>query len=104
MELGLANKVAMITGGSQGIGLAVAEGLAAEGVHLVLTARNEQLLAETAQQIGGKYGVEVLGFPADVSTVADIDRILQATEKRFGGVDILINNAGIGSGETVMNA
>jgi NAD(P)-dependent dehydrogenase (short-subunit alcohol dehydrogenase family) len=104
MDLGLANKIALITGGSQGIGLAVAEGLAAEGVHLVLTARNGQLLAKTAQQIGGKYGVEVLGLPADVSTMADIDRIVQAAEKRFGGLDILINNAGIGSGETVMDA
>jgi NAD(P)-dependent dehydrogenase (short-subunit alcohol dehydrogenase family) len=104
MDLGLTNKVALITGGSTGIGLAVATGLAAEGVHLVLVARNGHQLADGANQIREKFSIEVLEVPADLSRAEDIDRVVQEAEKRFGGVDILINNAGIGSDETVMNA
>jgi 3-oxoacyl-[acyl-carrier protein] reductase len=104
MELGLRNKVALITGGSMGIGLAVAEALAVEGVHLVLCARNTKLLAEQADRIHGKYGVQALGIPADLSQASHISRLVQETDKQFGGLDILINNAGIGSNETVMSA
>ena len=104
MDLGLTNKIALITGGSMGIGLAVAAGLAAESVQLVLCARGGQRLAEGAKQIRAKYAVDVLEVEADVSKAEDIDRVVQEAEKRFGGVDILINNAGIGSDETVMNA
>jgi NAD(P)-dependent dehydrogenase (short-subunit alcohol dehydrogenase family) len=104
MNLGLHGKVALITGGSQGIGLAVAEGLAAEGVKAALTARSADQLAAGAAGIRQKYGVDVLEIPADVSRADEIERVVRAVEQHFGGVDILINNAGIGSGETVMNA
>jgi 3-oxoacyl-[acyl-carrier protein] reductase len=104
MDLGLSNKIALITGGSMGIGLAVGAGLAAEGVHLVLCARDGQRLAEGARQIREKYAVDVLESVADVSRAEEIDRVLHEVQTRFGGVDILINNAGIGSAETVMNA
>lgn len=61
MDLGVKDKVAVITGGSVGIGLAVAEGLAQEGVHLVLCARNEECLLEEVNRIKEKFGVQVSG-------------------------------------------
>jgi 3-oxoacyl-[acyl-carrier protein] reductase len=104
MDLGLKGKIALITGGSQGIGLAVAEGLAAEGVNVTLTARSADQLAKGAAGIRQKYGVDVLEIPADVARAEDIERMVKAVDEHFGGADILINNAGIGSDETVMNA
>ena len=104
MDLGLKDKVAAITGGSVGIGLAVAEGLAKEGVHLALCARNEARLRERTQELASKYGVQVIGVPADVSKAEDIANFVKEIEKTFGGADILINNAGTGSNETIMDA
>ena len=101
MDLELKDKVAVITGGSIGIGLAVAEGLALEGVHVVLIARDGDRVAERAAEIGTKYGVKAIGIAADVSKADDIARALAEIEKAFGGVDILINNAGTGSNETI---
>ena len=72
MDLGLKDKVAVVTGGSVGIGLAIAEGLAQEGVHLVLCARNADRLTAKASEIHDKYGVRVLGVQTDVSRAADI--------------------------------
>lgn len=104
MDLGLKDKVAVITGGSVGIGLAVAEGLAQEGAHIAICARNEERLNEAVKQIQSKADVNVLGVKTDVSKVANIDNLRAQVEQEFGGVDILINNAGTGSEETVMNA
>jgi NAD(P)-dependent dehydrogenase (short-subunit alcohol dehydrogenase family) len=81
MEMHLKGKVAIVTGGSVGIGLAVAQGLAKEGVHLVLCARNGERVAAEAATIARELAGQV-----------------------FGGVDILINNAGTGSNETIMDA
>ncbi len=67
MDLGLREKVAVITGGSVGIGLAVAEALAAEGVHLILCARQEQRLAKEAQRIARQFGVKTVGASPDFS-------------------------------------
>ncbi len=104
MDLELAGKRTLITGGTVGIGLAVAEGLAAEGVHLVLCARNEQRLKEQIERIGKKYNVEIDGIRADVSISLDIDEIITFVKDQFGQLDILINNAGAGSNETIANA
>ncbi len=104
MELGLKDKVAAITGGSIGIGLAVAEGLAQEGVHLALCARNEARVVEAATQISDKYGVKAIGVKADVSQTDDIAHFVTQIEETLGGVDILINNAGTGSRETILEA
>lgn len=104
MDLGLKNKVAAITGGSAGIGLAVAQGLAAEGVHLALCARDGERLAQVVQAIRDEFGVRVIGVPADVGSASQIDIFVAAIKHEFGGADILINNAGTGSEETVMNA
>src|SRR5262245_33000453 len=104
MDLGLRDKVAVITGGSIGIGLAIAEGLAQEGVHLELCDRDESRVVEKAKAIGSQYGVKTVGIKADVSKTEDLDRFLGEINTTFGGADILINNAGTGSGETVMDA
>lgn len=104
MDLGLEGKVAVITGGSVGIGLAVAQGLAQEGVNLVLCARNEKRLLAVAEQIEKDCGVQSLGVKTDVSKAQDIERLASQVKERFGGVDILINNAGTGSAEKIMDA
>jgi len=104
MDLGLRDKVAAITGGSIGIGLAVARGLAAEGVHLALCARDAERAEWVAQRIRDEYGVRAIGVAADVSRAADVDRAVVVIEQEYGGVDLLINNAGTGSEETILNA
>jgi NAD(P)-dependent dehydrogenase (short-subunit alcohol dehydrogenase family) len=104
MDLGLEGKVAVITGGSVGIGLAVAQALAAEGAHLVLVARDEARVKEKAREIAAQHGVQALGIAADVAAAAGADKVLGGVEKAFGGADILINNAGTGSNETIADA
>jgi 3-oxoacyl-[acyl-carrier protein] reductase len=104
MDLDLKDKVAVITGGSVGIGLAVAQGLAKEGVQLLLCARDEARVVEAAREIGARYGVKAVGVAADVSKSEDISRVLAAVEEIFGGADLLINNAGTGSNETILEA
>lgn len=104
MDLGLKDQIALITGGSVGIGLAVAKGLAAEGVHLILCARDEERVVNEAKQIAIEFGVRTLGVAADVTKVEDVDRLIAATQAEFGAVDILINNAGTGSNEKIMTA
>jgi NAD(P)-dependent dehydrogenase (short-subunit alcohol dehydrogenase family) len=104
MDLKLKGKVAVITGGSVGIGLAVAEGLAAEGVNLALCARNGERLREQGERIQQVTGVRVLTIPADVTKPADIAALSQQVERELGGADILINNAGTGSEEKIMDA
>ena len=80
MDLGLKGQVALITGGSVGIGLAVAKGLAAEGVNLVLCARNEARVVQEAQQITSEYGVKALGMSTDVTRAEEIDRLVKDAE------------------------
>lgn len=104
MDLGLKDKIAVITGGSVGIGLAVAEGLAKEGVHLLICGRNKDRVINAAQGIAKEYDVNAIGIRADVTNTEDIASFIPAIEKHFDGVDILINNAGTGSREKVMDA
>lgn len=104
MDLGLKDQIAVITGGSVGIGLAVAQGLAQEGVHVVLCARDEKRVVEEANKIQEEFGVKTLGVPADVTKGADIDNLVTKIDQVFGGADILINNAGTGSNEKIMDA
>src|ERR1700760_1653249 len=104
MDLELKDKVAVITGGSVGIGLAVAEGLAAEGVNLVLVARGADRVKAEAARVADKFKVRAVGVEADVANTAGVDAVVKAAETEFGGADILINNAGTGSNETIMEA
>jgi 3-oxoacyl-[acyl-carrier protein] reductase len=94
MDLGLKDKVALVAAGSRGLGRAVAEELAAEGASLVLCAREPQTLAETAAAIADSSGAHVLAVPADVKSVSDIARLVEAGNERFGRIDILVTNAG----------
>ena len=80
MDLELKDKIAVVTGGSVGIGLAVAEALAQEGVHLALCARDEERLVSRAKDIHEKYGVKAIGVKTDVSQADDTARF--AAESR----------------------
>lgn len=104
MDLGLKGKVAVVTGGSVGIGLSVAHALAEEGVNLVLCARDEARLLERAREIESKHRVKAVGIAADVSDARAVQQLLDGVEAAFGGADILINNAGTGSNETIADA
>jgi NAD(P)-dependent dehydrogenase (short-subunit alcohol dehydrogenase family) len=104
VDLGLRDKVAVITGGSIGIGLAVAKGLAAEGAHIAISARNADRLAAAQAEIAGASKVRVITVPCDLATAEGVNALVGAIETEFGGADILVNNAGSGSNETIMNA
>ena len=94
MDLGLKNKVALVAAASRGLGRAVAEELAAEGASLVLCARDQQVLVETAAAIAERSNAHVLAIPADVTNAADIKRVVDGGIERFGRIDILVTNAG----------
>src|SRR5688572_17253647 len=104
MDLGLGGKVAAITGASVGIGLGVAEALAREGAHLVMAARGGERLETEAKRIAAEFGVRAVAVACDVATVEGADALISAARSEFGGADILINNAGTGSNETIMEA
>ena len=98
MDLGLAGKVALVTGGSKGIGAAICASLAQEGVRVALCARTTEEVERTAHAIATATGSETLGLTADVTRREDIDRVVARTVERFGGVDILVSNAGVPGG------
>ena len=87
------NKVAIVTGGGSGIGLEAAKRLRAEGASVLLNGRDEAKLRAAAEELGASDRVSI--FAADVAKVATGAALVEAAEKRFGGVDILINNAGV---------
>jgi 3-oxoacyl-[acyl-carrier protein] reductase len=103
MDMNLRGKVAVITGGSIGIGLAIAHALAEEGVDIVMAARQADRLKDEADKVAQKHGVRTTPVPCDVSTAAGCDALIAATEA-LGGTDLLINNAGSGSNETILEA
>ncbi len=103
MDLGLRGKIAVVTGGSIGIGLAVAEGLAAEGCDVVIAARDKARADAAAADVAGAHGVRTLAVGCDVATAEGCQHLVEATAA-FGGADILINNAGTGSNETIQDA
>jgi len=88
--MNLRNAVALITGGSSGIGRAVAQSLAASGARVAITGRDERRLAEAARSLGAQP------IRADVTREADVDRTYREVLEKFGDLDILINNAGFG--------
>jgi 3-oxoacyl-[acyl-carrier protein] reductase len=94
MDLGLTNKVAIITGGSEGIGKAAAQRMAEEGAHVVIVARRPEVLKAAAQDIQKEAQGKVLPVQGDVTEAATIDRVVQTTLDNFGRIDILVNNAG----------
>jgi NAD(P)-dependent dehydrogenase (short-subunit alcohol dehydrogenase family) len=94
MELGLMNKVAIITGGSDGIGKAAAYSMAREGARVVIVARRPDVLKAAADDIQTATQGVVLPIQGDVAEAATADRIVKTTLDRFGRIDILVNNAG----------
>jgi NAD(P)-dependent dehydrogenase (short-subunit alcohol dehydrogenase family) len=94
LELGLAGKIAIVTGGSEGLGRAAVERLARSGARVVACARRKDVLDRAVEEIRKATGAEVLGLSADVSRAADCEAVVAQTVARLGGVDILLNNAG----------
>src|SRR5262245_35701838 len=104
MELHLKDKVAVITGGSMGIGLATAQALAKEQVHIVLCARDGTNANQEAERLKSRFGVQALGLSCDVTSVEEISFMVDTVKNTFGGIDILFNNAGAGTNETILDA
>jgi 3-oxoacyl-[acyl-carrier protein] reductase len=94
MDLGLKNKVALVAGGSMGLGKAVAMMLSQEGAKVAIGALDDAYLPASAEEIRGATGGEVLAVPADVSKIEEAKQLVQKTLAHFGTLDILINNAG----------
>ncbi len=94
MDLGLKDRVAIVAASSQGLGRAVAEGLAREGAKLALCARTPTTLASAAEEIRMKHGVEVLTRPVDVTVHEQVRHFVAETVERFGRVDICVTNSG----------
>ena len=94
MELGLKDRTAVVTGGSKGIGRAIARGLAAQGTHLVLLARGQELLEQTANDIRQAHGVTVLSIVADVTSAESINAAAAQARGTFPTINIVVNNAG----------
>src|SRR5687768_10300364 len=94
MDLGLKGRVALVAASSKGLGRAVAEELAAEGVSLVLCARGEQTLRVTAEGIAKQHGVQVLPVAADVGKPGEVERVVREGMTRFQKIDILLTNSG----------
>ena len=95
LPLGLAGKVAIVTGASDGLGRACAARFAACGARVAICARRPDVLAAAARAIGEAVGgAEILARPADVTRPAEVEAFVEAVVARFGGVDILVNNAG----------
>src|SRR5436190_18655809 len=96
MDLGLADKIAVVTGSSRGIGLASARALVAEGCRVVLCARGAETLAEAALAVeaAAKRPGMIATVQADVSTAPGIEMVINHAVEAFGGLDILVNNVG----------
>jgi 3-oxoacyl-[acyl-carrier protein] reductase len=94
MDLDLKGRTAVITGGSAGIGKAIAKGLAAEGANLVLIARTQETLDQVAEEIRTESGVEVLARSTDITDTDSVNATAAAAAGKFGTIHILVNNAG----------
>jgi 3-oxoacyl-[acyl-carrier protein] reductase len=105
MDLSLTDKIALVTGSSRGLGLAIASALAAEGCRVTVCARTEPRLMEAAAEVGRAAGKEdrVLAISADLATREGVERVVADTVTGFGGLDILVNNVGLARGTTIVD-
>jgi 3-oxoacyl-[acyl-carrier protein] reductase len=104
VELGLEGKVALVTGGSKGVGRGVADALAAEGCHVCVCSRDEEEVRRAAAEIeeAGSSGASVLAVAADLTEEEDRGRLVDEAVEELGAIDVLVNNAGtVGGGSTL---
>src|SRR5687767_13347114 len=94
MDLGLKGKVALVTAASKGMGRACAMQFAAEGARVAICARTEADIKQVADEIRAKHGAEVIAGRADVTNATDVKAFVARAVDTFGGVDILVANAG----------
>lgn len=94
MNLGLEGKLALVTAATGGLGYATAKALAGEGARVALCGRDEGRARAAAEQISSETGGEAVGFAADVSRAADLERLFAGVQAHLGGLDILVSNAG----------
>ena len=104
MDLGLQDKVALVTGSSRGLGLASAKALAAEGARVMLTARGAEQLARAADEVVALSSTDAVRTAvADLATAAGVEHAVAATVDAFGRLDILVNNVGLGRGAGLLD-
>ena len=106
MNLGLSDRVAVVTGSSRGLGLASAAALVGEGCRVTVCARGEARLTEAAgelRRLAGSADDRVLAIPVDLSTADGIAQVVNQTVQRFGRLDILVNNVGLARGTTIVD-
>ena len=103
MDLGLTGKVAVVTGGSRGLGFGAAEALIAEGAHVVICARGADQLQRAVEQLraAATGGARAEGVAADVSTEGGVAAVIDATIATFGRLDVLVNNVGVAKGADI---
>lgn len=89
-------KVALVTGGSKGIGLAIAEAILERGGSVAICARNGAEITAVGEQLEGRFPKRVLAMAGDVRRESDVEAVFAAVDERFGGIDVLVNNAGVG--------
>lgn len=94
MDLGIENKTAIVSAASKGLGKATAQSLANEGANVVIFSRSKQDIERTAEEIFHSSKSNVLPISADITKLEDIKNVIELTIKKFGGIDILINNTG----------
>jgi NAD(P)-dependent dehydrogenase (short-subunit alcohol dehydrogenase family) len=97
----MSSQIGIVTGGSKGIGFAIAKAFVDRGMKVAVTSRNDADLRRAQQQLGGE--ASVLAMRADARVPTDAERLVSETVKRFGGLDVLVNNAGIGRFTNVAN-
>jgi 3-oxoacyl-[acyl-carrier protein] reductase len=105
MDLLLTDRIAVVTGSSRGLGFASVRALAAEGCRVCLCARGGERLREAADEVARAAGDpgRVLAVEADLSTQGGVDEVIARTVDRFGGLDILVNNIGLGRGAGLLD-
>ena len=105
MDLGLTDKVAIVTGSSRGLGLASARALVAEGCRVCLCARGEERLAEAALEVeaAARRPGMIATVQADVSTIEGVERVVEHAVEKFGGLDVLVNNVGRAGGSDLLD-
>ena len=105
MDLQLRDRIAIVTGSSRGLGLASARALAAEGCLVTMCARGAAGLQEAAREVAAVAGSadRTLAVTADVGDADDVQRLIDATVERFGGIDILVNNVALAAGTSLLD-